>query len=113
MKKLFLFCAAMLALSAQAEEITLNLATAVNADYAGIEYNAENIMDSTYSTDYRWSPFILPMTMLLCSVICPAEIVGEVRVGKVLLLARRILIRVISLSVLPKADFKVKVHRLS
>ena len=58
MKKLFLFCAAMLALSAQAEEITLNLATAVNADYAGIEYNAENIMDSTYSTDYRWSPFI-------------------------------------------------------
>lgn len=58
MKKLFLFCAAMLALTAQAEEITLNLATAVNADYAGIEYNAENIMDSTYSTDYRWSPFI-------------------------------------------------------
>lgn len=58
MKKLFFFCAALLALSAQAEEITLNLATAVNTDGAGIEYNAENIMDSTYSEDYRWSPFI-------------------------------------------------------
>lgn len=58
MKKLFLFCAALLALTAQAEEITLNLATAVNTDGAGIEYNAENIMDSTYSEDYRWSPFI-------------------------------------------------------
>lgn len=58
MKKLFLFCAALFALTAQAEEITLNLATAVNTDGAGIEYNAENIMDSTYSEDYRWSPFI-------------------------------------------------------
>lgn len=58
MKKLFFFCAALLALTAQAEEITLNLATAVNTDGAGIEYNAENIMDSTYSEDYRWSPFI-------------------------------------------------------
>ena len=58
MKKLFFFCAALFALTAQAEEITLNLATAVNTDGAGIEYNAENIMDSTYSEDYRWSPFI-------------------------------------------------------
>lgn len=58
MKKLFFFCATLFALTAQAEEITLNLATAVNTDGAGIEYNAENIMDSTYSEDYRWSPFI-------------------------------------------------------
>lgn len=58
MKKLFFFCAALFALTAQAEEITLNLATAVNRSGAGIEYNAENIMDSTYSEDYRWSPFI-------------------------------------------------------
>ena len=57
MKKLFLFCAALFALSAQAEEITLNLYTAVNANGEGVEYNTENIMDSTYSEDYTWSPF--------------------------------------------------------
>lgn len=57
MKKLFLFCAALFALSAQAEEITLNLYTAVNVNGEGVEYNTENIMDSTYSEDYTWSPF--------------------------------------------------------
>lgn len=54
MKKLFLFCAALLALTAQAEEITLNLYTATDAYGAGIEYNTENIMDSTYSEDYAY-----------------------------------------------------------
>lgn len=54
MKKLFFFCAALLALSAQAEEITLNLYTATDAYGAGIEYNTENIMDSTYSEDYAY-----------------------------------------------------------
>lgn len=54
MKKLFFFCAALLALSAQAEEITLNLYTAIDAYGAGIEYNTENIMDSTYSEDYAY-----------------------------------------------------------
>lgn len=51
MKKLFFFCAALFALTAQAEEITLNLYTATDAYGAGIEYNTENIMDSTYSED--------------------------------------------------------------
>lgn len=54
MKKLFLFCAALFALTAQAEEITLNLYTATDAYGAGIEYNTENIMDSTYSEDYAY-----------------------------------------------------------
>lgn len=54
MKKLFFFCAALLALTAQAEEITLNLYTATDANGAGIEYNTENIMDSTYSEDYAY-----------------------------------------------------------
>ncbi len=54
MKKLFFFCAALLALTAQAEEITLNLYTATDAYGAGIEYNTENIMDSTYSEDYAY-----------------------------------------------------------
>ena len=54
MRKLFFFCAALLALSAQAEEITLNLYTATDAYGAGIEYNTENIMDSTYSEDYAY-----------------------------------------------------------
>lgn len=54
MKKLFLFCAALFALTAQAEEITLNLYTATDANGAGIEYNTENIMDSTYSEDYAY-----------------------------------------------------------
>ena len=57
MKKNLLFCAALFAISVQAKEITLNLATVVNVDGDGIEYNAENVMDSTYSEDYRWSPF--------------------------------------------------------
>lgn len=54
MKKLFFFCAALFALTAQAEEITLNLYTATDAYGAGIEYNTENIMDSTYSEDYAY-----------------------------------------------------------
>ncbi len=54
MKKLFLFCAALFALTAQAEEITLNLYTATDANGAGVEYNTENIMDSTYSEDYSY-----------------------------------------------------------
>lgn len=54
MKKLFFFCATLFALTAQAEEITLNLYTATDAYGAGIEYNTENIMDSTYSEDYAY-----------------------------------------------------------
>lgn len=54
MRKFFLFCAALLTIGAQAEDITLNLYTAVNAEGQGIDYNSDAIMDSTYSEDYRY-----------------------------------------------------------
>lgn len=59
MKKLFLFCAALLALSAQAEEITLDLSTATDMSSSPIQFETKNIpvyngnmkdvWDSTYS----------------------------------------------------------------
>lgn len=53
MKKIFLFCAALLAMSVQAEEITLNLYTAVDVTGEGVDYDQDGVMDSTYSE----SPF--------------------------------------------------------
>lgn len=54
MRNFFLFCAALLTIGAQAEDITLNLYTAVNTEGQGIDYNSDAIMDSTYSEDYRY-----------------------------------------------------------
>lgn len=58
MKKLFLLCAMALSMTAYAETITLNLATATDVNGDGLEYDATGVMDSTYSEDYTVSPFI-------------------------------------------------------
>ena len=61
MKKLFFFCAALFALTAQAEEITLDLSTATNMASSPIQYetkdisvymgNMKDVYDSTFNAD--------------------------------------------------------------
>ncbi len=67
MKKFFLFCAALLAVSAGAETITLDLSTAENAAYQKINYetkdipcylgNLKDVMDSTFSEAAEYNKF--------------------------------------------------------
>lgn len=62
MKKLFFFCAALFALTAQAEEITLDLSTATDYNSTPIQFetkdipvyngNMTNVWDSTYAADW-------------------------------------------------------------
>ena len=51
MKKLFLFCAVALSLTARAEVITLDPASAADIMLSPISYNTQNVWDSTYSED--------------------------------------------------------------